>query len=105
MNRYKGVELSSRYELEAEFAEMMRVVDALSPLLLSRVQQIWCDSKAGACYAVTMRAGPWDDSFATGIHAVFMTQGGHNGIAIQGGPREIFIEPEWEGDELDDPDR
>ncbi|QSR16041.1 hypothetical protein [Novosphingobium sp. KA1] len=100
MSHYKGVDLSSRYERETELAEMRQIVDALSPLLLSRIKEIWCDSKAGACYAVTMRAGPWDDSFATGIHAAFMTQGGHNGISIQGAPREIFIEPEWEGDEL-----
>ena len=101
MSHYKGVKLSSRYDLEAELNEMRRIVDAFSPLLLSRVQEIWCDSKSGAVYSVTMRPGPWDDSFAIGIQNAFMTQGGHNGIQIQGGPREIFIEPEWDGDEKD----
>ncbi|WP_395391441.1 hypothetical protein WBP07_12540 [Novosphingobium sp. BL-8A] len=102
MNAHHGIQLDSRYSLEAEIKDMERAIGAMSQLLRSRIESIWCDSKACAVYDITFRPGPWDDTFIDGIRNAFGTLGGHNGIHIQGGPSPVFIAPEWDEDDFPD---
>src|SRR5438270_24202 len=52
---YKGVALSSQYDVKSEFDEMKRVIDSMPELMARRINSIWCDSKACACFIVQIR--------------------------------------------------
>ncbi|WP_395332105.1 hypothetical protein WBP06_04075 [Novosphingobium sp. BL-8H] len=96
MIHYKGVQISSRYDMVSEIGEMRRVIDAFTPMVLKRVQSIWCDSKAGAMYSVSILPGPWDESIAAGIARAFRSGKGFNAIVLTCGKRQVFIDPSWQ---------
>lgn len=97
---YKGIMLSSRYSKAGEYEEMMRIIDSLKPITPRIISQIWCDSKAQACYSITLN----DD--VTREEAEFLysdlSEGlershiGHNGITIEGpNSQGLDLDPDW----------
>ena len=48
--RYRGVQIESRWAVMAELDAMRRIIDAMPELMARRLETIWCDSNAGACY-------------------------------------------------------
>lgn len=98
---YKGVLLSSRYDLASEIAEMKRMVDALTPDIARRLETIWCDSKACETYSVTVRDGLWVPDLQWAIADAGRKVGGHNGVYFDGdAPAGVDLDPDWPGDEL-----
>lgn len=94
---YKGAILSSRHSIKAEIEEMARIMDVMTRDASRRLEFIWCDSKAGATYTVTVRDGLWIPDLQLAIaDAVEEACGGHNGIYIDGdAPSGHDIEPFW----------
>lgn len=98
---YKGVHLSSRYDLASEIAEMKHIVDALTPDMARRLETIWCDSKACATYSVTVREGLWVPDLQWAIADAGRKLGGHNGVYFDGdAPAGVDLDPDWPGDDL-----
>ncbi len=97
---YKGVELSSRYDLAGEIEAMMRFVDFLPDNMVHRLEAIFCDSKAGAVYNITVRNDLWDSDLKWFVNeAILGTSGGHNGVFFDGDiPEEPYLDPYWLGD-------
>lgn len=95
--RYRGVQIESRWALMAELDTMRRIIDAMPELMARRLETIWCDSKAGACYMVTVRPGFWVSDLRWAIRdAVMETGGGHNGIILEAdGGKGCHIDPNW----------
>lgn len=99
---YKGVHLSSRYDLALEIDAMKLMVDQLTPEMARRIDCIWCDSKACACYSVTVRDGLWVDQLLEAIKQAGRISGGYNGVYFDGQvPNHAFLDPWWGEDELD----
>lgn len=87
---YKGVVLSSRYDVAAEFSNMKRVIDAMPELMARRLDSIWCDSKACACYTVQIRSHLHLDELPYEIEDAFKsTLRGYNGLSIDCEGRQI----------------
>lgn len=99
--KYKGVEISSRYELAREVTTMEKIVDALGPAAVA-LESIWCDSKMGMMYIVELAAGrSFHDLEDVLAEAVYST-GGHNGVAVRSAGKDVgFINPDWPGDRID----
>lgn len=90
-----GVMLSSRYDKADEYKEMKRMVEAVPTALRQKIQQIWCDSKANACYSVTLDACSKTEAVSIGN---FLQSGsrGHNGIWIDGQKGSgLVLDPYW----------
>ena len=96
---HRGVTLCSRHRDPREIQVMRDAVDMLPDLSRERLLRIWCDSKAGATYSVTVRAGEWIDGLDWDIDRAFRVGGGHNGIQVTCAGREILIDPWWPDDE------
>ncbi|MGE4304733.1 MAG: hypothetical protein AB7E24_11970 [Novosphingobium sp.] len=96
---YRGIQLSSRYGLASEIAEMRAAVDRMPAPAKSSIETVFCDSKAGAVYAVTAKTDRWHKDFSSDIDLAFRSAGGHNGIAIDIGNATLHIEPWWEEQE------
>lgn len=96
---YKGVQLESRWAVLRELEDMKRIVDAMPELMSRRIETIWCDSKAGATYIVTVKDRLWvPDMKLTISGAIVDTVGGHNGIYIDGdAPAGMDVDPYWPG--------
>ena len=64
---------------------------------------IFCDSKAGSCYSVTLKQPGQIREITKRIHAAFMAaDGGHNGIDVKCGAVEMYVDPDWiEGEQED----
>lgn len=101
---YKGVRLESRWAVLRELNVMKRIVDAMPELMSRRLETIWCDSKAGSTYTVTVKDKLWVPDLKWVISdAVVDADGGHNGIYIDGDtPAGINVDPYWPGDYADD---
>lgn len=95
--RYRGVQIESRWALLAELDTMRRMIDAMPELMARRLEAIWCDSNAGACYMVTVRSGLWVPDLRWAIcDAVMEAGGGHNGIIVEAdGGNGCHIDPNW----------
>lgn len=95
--RYRGVQIESRWAVMAELDTMRRIIDAMPELMARRLETIWCDSNAGACYTVTVRLGLWVTHLRSAIgEAVMEAGGGHNGIMIEAdGGNGCHIDPDW----------
>lgn len=50
-----GAFLSSRYDKAHELEAMAWMVEGVEPDLRQYIENIWCDSKATACYSVTLK--------------------------------------------------
>lgn len=99
-----GVLLSSRYEKAHELEAMRNMVKSADPALRRFIDNIWCDSKAQACYTVTLK----DCSEYIGRKVAEQLDlgcrelnGGHNGIHISGNRgADLTRDPWWHwGDE------
>ncbi|RED25553.1 hypothetical protein BJ123_13121 [Rhodopseudomonas thermotolerans] len=98
-----GVMLSSRCDKADEYRTMSRMVESVDAPLRRIISDIWCDSKANACYSVTLNPCTAKDArvIADQLDAACMKQGGgHNGISISGSQGHIEVDPHWAGDEL-----
>ena len=94
--RYRGVQIESRWSVLAELDKMRRIVDAMPELLARRLETIWCDSNAGSCYLVTVRAGLWVPDLRWAIADAALEAGGHNGIVVDAdGGNGCHIDPDW----------
>lgn len=96
---YRGVKIESRWSVLAELDTMRRIIDAMPELMARRLESIWCDSNAGACYKVLVRPGLWVPSLRWAIaDAVKDAGGGHNGIVIEAdGDNGCHLDPDWGG--------
>lgn len=81
--RYKGVLLSSRYGVAKEFADMRTALDFMSELMRRRVVSIFCDSKCGSSYEVTIISGHYTTTLVNAIQNAFMEIGGYNEVHIK----------------------
>jgi hypothetical protein len=82
---YKGVSIASRYSVKHEFDEMRRAIDAMPELIARRVESIWCDSNACACYIVMLHTGRCTSTILDAVHATFVQAvGGWNGLVVYG---------------------
>ncbi|QFT97600.1 hypothetical protein FIU85_09820 [Roseovarius sp. THAF8] len=95
--RYRGVQIESRWAVMAELDTMRRVIDAMPELMARRLETIWCDSNAGACYTVTVRPSLYVPDLRGAIFdAVLVAGGGHNGIMIEADcGKGCHIDPDW----------
>jgi hypothetical protein len=81
---------------------MARAAMELPGSMLNDIETIWCDSKATACYTVTVKPGPRQWAIRTIATAYGMvcldTAGGHNGIVVYAADNPwavVAIDPEW----------
>jgi hypothetical protein len=79
---YKGVCLSSRYDVAHEFAHMRRVIDAMPELMARRIESIWCDSHACADYTVMIDSRLYLPELPEVIDEAFRACGGYNGLRM-----------------------
>ncbi len=95
--RYRGVQIESRWAVLSELDTMRGIIDGMPELMARRLETIWCDSKAGACYTVTVRSGFWVRDLHWAISdAVTKAAGGHNGIMIEAdNGNGCHIDPDW----------
>lgn len=97
---YRGVDLSSRWDIKHELLTMRRMVDGMSDLVRERVQSIWCDSNAQANYSVTIAPGGWQEAIEFDVRdAVRAATDGFNGLAVEGDGNHKQFNPEWDGDD------
>lgn len=94
---YRGVQIESRWAVLSELETMRKIVDAMPELMARRVEFIWCDSKATACYTITVREGLWVPNLRWAITNAVMKAGrGHNGIMIEADGGNVYhIDPDW----------
>jgi hypothetical protein len=96
---YRGVWLSSRYDVAAEFDHMKAVIDGMPELMARRIESIQCDSKACAYYSVEIRPGKFLNDLPMIIETTFKRQGGFNGLSITcPGEQAVDLDPFWPGD-------
>jgi hypothetical protein len=98
-----GIRIDSRYRKRDEFEEMARAIGLLSQVSRMLIARVFCDSKAGASYTVTLRGDTASHTAIAGAIAheldqAFRAQGGHNGIWFD--DCSIVIEPWWSFDEV-----
>lgn len=95
---YKGVHLISRHNVSGEIEKMKDIIDALKPDIVRRIEILWCDSKAGATYNVTVREGLWIPELQWALADAGRLVG-HNGVYFDGdAPAGIDLDPDWPGD-------
>lgn len=99
---YNGVQLESRWAVLSELETMKSVVNSMPELMARRLETVWCDSKAGATYSITIRSGLWSPNLPQAISdAVKKASGGYNGIYIEAdGGNGCTIEPDWGEDDI-----
>ncbi|MCT4685408.1 MAG: abortive infection family protein [Roseicyclus sp.] len=98
---YLGVELCSRKEFKFEILEMRRIIDAMDANVRERLERIWCDSKAGSTYTVTVRDGMWISGLDWQVHAAIVQScSGYNGVYFDGDSRATSsLDCFWSGDD------
>ncbi|MBY6120446.1 hypothetical protein KUV64_15030 [Mameliella alba] len=97
---YKGVRLESRWAVLRELENMKRIVEAMPELMSRRLETIWCDTKDGATYTVTVKDRLWVPDLKWMISdAIVDAVGGHTGIYIAGDePSGMDVDPYRPGD-------
>ena len=101
--RYRGVWLRSRYGKGHELATMMAALDYLhqagAGVVYELVTDVFCDSKATACYtarANTRRQDVADPVAAWLAYAMLVVNSGHNGVTVEGDNGvEAIADPDW----------
>jgi hypothetical protein len=84
---FEGVVLSSRYDKAAEYETMLDMIEGVDPDLRGKVKSIFCDSKAGLCYAVELYPCTTGEAKIIGDHLdreSINNSGWHNGIYLTG---------------------
>ncbi|WP_454655118.1 hypothetical protein [Bosea beijingensis] len=94
-----GVYLSSRYDKAHELRQMARMVEAFPAQLRSSLADIWCDSKAQACYTVAFKDGTEEFIADLVLDALEAASSGHNGIWVQG-TEANSRDPYWPGEDF-----
>jgi hypothetical protein len=97
---YRGVLIESRFSVASEFAEIRTIVDALPDIVRARITSIWCDSRAGSDYTVTIAENRWIEGLDAQIRAIFVeVTSGFNGLSITcGSAFFVSFDPWWPGD-------
>lgn len=99
---YRGVDISSRWDVHHELVMMREIVDAMPKNARERIASIWCDSNANADYWVRVAPGSWSAWIADVVRqAVREATNGFNGLIVEGDGHEERFGPEWEGDDYD----
>jgi hypothetical protein len=102
---YRGIDISSRWDIAHEFKTMHEIVDAMPDLVRARVASMWCDSNAQAYYSVTIAPGRWYEGIEFDIRdTVRAVTSGFNGLSVEGDRNNRMFDPEWEGDDYDHSD-
>lgn len=97
---HRGVTIESRWAVAAECDRMRAFVDALPDLARTRIESIWCDSKACADYMVRVRAGRWIEGLEWEVRdALLLCGDGFNGLAVEGDEKSACFDSIWLGDE------
>lgn len=93
----RGVLIESRFAVLAELDTMRPTVGAMPELMVRRLEAIWCDSNAGACYTVTGRPGlRVPELRRVNADTVMEAGGGHNGIMFEAdGGNGCHVDPDW----------
>jgi hypothetical protein len=98
---FRGVLVESRYQKADEVMAMLAVLRRMDDAQIAMIDRVWCDSKAQACYVITVREGvydEWGDDIRASFHAYCMQEnGGHNGFDVVGhdGEEICYQDPEW----------
>ena len=94
---FRSVRLVSRSNNASEIRDMQRIVDELTPNMIRRIEEIWCDSKATATYSICIRDGLWMSEMQWAVNtAICDACGGHNGVYFEGNaPVGIDLDPSW----------
>jgi hypothetical protein len=96
---YKGVRLSSRFDVQSEFNHMKAVIDSMPELMGRRIESIWCDSKGCAFYTVTIQPARFVDDLPYLIEDAFKARGGYNGLSIECEGQDIpYRDCYWPGE-------
>lgn len=99
---YRGVEVSSRWDVRHELVIMRAIVDAMPNHARERIASIWCDSNANADYWVRVVSGGWYAWIADDVKQVVReVANGFNGLLVEGDGHEERFVSEWEGDDND----
>lgn len=102
VGNYRGVDLSSRWVIKHELLTMRRIVDNMPDLVRARVQSIWCDSNAQACYSVMIAPGRWKEDIELDVRdAVRAAANCFNGLTVESDGNHKEFDPEWDGDDYD----
>jgi hypothetical protein len=92
-----GVEVSSLYRKAEELELIAAVLAAMEPAARGVITKAWCDSRAEACYTLTLCRCAEDDArrAAEGFEqACIALGGGHNGIHVErAGGRSFSLDP------------
>lgn len=97
---YRGVDVSSRWDIGHELTTMRKIVDAMPDYVRDRVTSIWCNSNAQADYWVKIASKRWFDGIEYEVRdAVRITTSGFNGLLVEGDQHEKQFDPEWEEDD------
>lgn len=103
----KNINVSSRYDIEDEIRTMYNILYDLSPLFLTKLKSIFCDSKATSVFELdfdfkdeqvailTLMAGQYDIILNT---LFFYHNDGHNGVMIKNKGKDINmdLDPNWD---------
>jgi hypothetical protein len=97
---HRGVVVSSRYGSSRELMTMSSILDALPDGARDRIESIWCDSGAGACYTVAIRPDQWLDFLPDFIRETTMSvAGGFNSLTVEDHSHRVYFDPDWDEDE------
>ena len=91
--------VASRYDCPREVPTMQRWLGSLSEPVLRRVESLFCDSKACACYSIELNEAP-TQLLAEELEAALMrVSDGHNGMWLNGpNGTELVVDPNWKDD-------
>jgi hypothetical protein len=101
----EGVSLISRYDKARELELMAIMVTGLPFDLAKRIKSIFCDSKCGVCFTVTLKHWPAPSIlYAIGDRLdqlLCKHNDGHNGLDLRYGDKQHEVNPNWlEDDEI-----
>jgi hypothetical protein len=97
---FLGVELTSRYNKAIDYQEMASVIMKIHPDRRRHISEMWCDSKAGRVYRVSMRATITSRDEAEGLAAlmeyIMLEDGpGHGGIYVKWQNKDFHLAGCW----------
>lgn len=99
---YRGVDLSSRWDIRHELTELREIVDTMPDYVRERIASICCNSNAGSDYWVQVQPNKWFGGIDYEVRDVFRAvTSGWNGLLIRDDHHEQQFGPEWEGDDYD----
>jgi len=103
-NPIAHINLISRHNIADEYSVMIEALNAIPNPFPGIIRQVFCDSKACACYEITITenaSARQGKLAADAFHTALLNgkQRGHNGIAIVHHHKTIgHLPPWWAGD-------